>query len=114
MPRTCPLCEDMLTPCYITHSKDGHLAECHGMDKDFIGTSLNRSPMQPHVCAGCGYVAMFASEPEVFRHEANRSRGALPLPAVVPLNELKVDAALPLPAASEEPHHTEEMTRRES
>jgi hypothetical protein len=98
----CPLCADDMTPCYITVTEKGHLAECHGKEKDWIGTSSNRSPLQSLVCAGCGYVSLFATSPETFRHEANRNRGTLPIPiaerALPP-----IDSKLPLSAGPEEP-----------
>ncbi len=96
MSYVCPLCSDDMTPCYIT-AENGHLMECHGMDKDWIGSSVNRSPVRPHVCAGCGYIALFAKSPEVFRQEANRSRGTLP----IPVSERRlppIDPKLPLAA----------------
>jgi hypothetical protein len=99
MTYVCPLCADDMTPCFIT-GDSGHLAQCHGMEK-VLGTSVNRCALQPYVCAGCGYIVMFAKRPDIFRLEANRSRGTLPIPIserVLP----PIDPSLPLSAKAEE------------
>ena len=94
----CLVCGAPTTACYFIST---FKQECHGMEKT-LGQSINRSPVKARVCATCGSVMFFATEPAVFRGELERAlRGNSDLPLPCEIEDQADD--LPVPAREPPP-----------
>jgi hypothetical protein len=83
-PIACPHCGGVTAPGYVVDSGNGRVAQFHGTEKDFVGTSQRRTGLQARICTACGIVTLLGANPEQFFAEVEDAGGREVSPAPPP------------------------------